>query len=70
MSARTGRGIMDGYELAAALRAAHDIRLVAITGYGQDRDRQRSREVGFEDHLVKPIGLEQISLLLQRLDQS
>ena len=61
---------MDGYELAAALRAAHDIRLVAITGYGQDRDRQRSREVGFEDHLVKPIGLEQISLLLQRLDES
>jgi CheY-like chemotaxis protein len=61
---------MDGYELAAALRAAHDVRLVAITGYGQDRDRQRSREVGFEAHLVKPITLQQISLQLQRLDAS
>src|SRR5262249_6366568 len=62
-----GLPAMDGYELALALRAAHAIRLVAITGYGQPRDRQRSHDAGFEDHLVKPVELDQLERLLHRL---
>jgi CheY-like chemotaxis protein len=58
---------MDGYELAGALRAAHDLRLLAITGYGQARDRQRSRDAGFEEHLVKPVKIDELAGLLQRL---
>jgi signal transduction histidine kinase/ActR/RegA family two-component response regulator len=49
---------MDGYEVARRLRALpglHAVRLVALTGYGQAEDRQRAREAGFDDHLVKPI---------------
>jgi CheY-like chemotaxis protein len=51
---------MDGWELGKRLRAAHPtgaLRLVAMTGYGQDEDRERSREAGFELHLVKPVDL-------------
>jgi CheY-like chemotaxis protein len=33
------------------------VRLVAITGYGQTADRQRTREIGFEAHMVKPVDL-------------
>jgi CheY-like chemotaxis protein len=56
-----GLPVMDGYELAQKLRAsrhsAPHLRLVAITGYGQDKDRARSRQAGFELHLVKPLDL-------------
>ena len=58
---------MDGYGLAAELRVTRDLRLVAITGYGQPRDRLRSREAGFEEHLVKPVDIEQLAALLERL---
>jgi signal transduction histidine kinase/PAS domain-containing protein len=47
---------MDGYELAARLRAAgSQCRLLALTGYGRTEDQARSRACGFEQHLVKPI---------------
>jgi signal transduction histidine kinase/DNA-binding response OmpR family regulator len=49
---------MSGFELARRLRAMpqlQGIRLVAITGYGQPEDYQRTHEAGFDDHLVKPI---------------
>jgi CheY-like chemotaxis protein len=49
---------LSGWELARELRRdakTARIRLFAITGYGSDADRQRSREVGFEKHLVKPV---------------
>jgi len=49
---------LDGYELARRLRAllpGHPCRLIALTGYGQEADRARSEEAGFERHLVKPI---------------
>ena len=48
---------MDGYAVAAKLRAAgHDrAALVAVTGYGQDDDLRRSSAAGFDRHLVKPI---------------
>jgi len=53
---------MDGYELATALRAAGLDRaaLVAVTGYGRIEDMQRSRERGFDHHLVKPVGLAEL----------
>jgi two-component system CheB/CheR fusion protein len=50
---------MDGYQLAGALRAAgHRMAsLVAVTGYGRDDDMRRSRDAGFDHHLVKPVDL-------------
>jgi two-component system CheB/CheR fusion protein len=61
---------MDGYAVAARLReAGHDHPvLVALTGYGQDEDRRRSRAAGFDHHLVKPVDfavLEEIAADLQ-----
>jgi CheY-like chemotaxis protein len=51
---------MDGYALARALRERHGdgVRLVALTGYGQADDREKSRAAGFDAHLVKPVDLE------------
>ncbi|HYV56899.1 MAG TPA: MASE1 domain-containing protein [Candidatus Nitrosopolaris sp.] len=49
---------MDGYAVARALRAAPELarcRLIAVSGYGQAEDRHRSREAGFDRHLVKPV---------------
>jgi signal transduction histidine kinase len=49
---------LDGFEVARRIRGNaknRAIRLVAITGYGQDADRQRTRDAGFADHLVKPV---------------
>lgn len=53
-----GLPVMDGYELAVRLRerlgdAAP--RMIAMTGYGQEQDRENSRRAGFERHLVKPV---------------
>lgn len=48
---------MDGYGVAAALRqnpATGSARLIALTGYGQEEDRRRAFEAGFDDHLTKP----------------
>jgi CheY-like chemotaxis protein/anti-sigma regulatory factor (Ser/Thr protein kinase) len=58
---------MDGYELAARLRelpGGDRIRLVAITGYGQMRDREASSRSGFTDHLVKPVDLSRLREIL------
>jgi CheY-like chemotaxis protein len=49
---------LDGYGVARKLRdnpATARARLIAVTAYGQDRDRRRSHEAGFEHHLVKPV---------------
>ena len=64
-----GLPVMDGYELARRLREllGPTVKLVALTGYGQDRDRALSRAAGFDDHLVKPVELEQIMGLLGQL---
>jgi signal transduction histidine kinase/ActR/RegA family two-component response regulator len=62
-----GLPVMDGYELARRLRdlpGMSGIRLVAVTGYGQDADRARSRDAGFYEHLVKPIDLDQVTRAL------
>jgi len=61
---------MDGYEVARRLRQIpelKDIRLIAATGYGQDADRQRSEEAGFNYHLVKPIDPEKLQKVLEML---
>ncbi len=53
-----GLPVMDGYELARRLRDQPDVgpgRLIALTGYGQDADRARSRDAGFDVHLMKPV---------------
>jgi PAS domain S-box-containing protein len=62
---------MDGYEVARALRAdpaTAGVRLIAVSGYGQEEDRQRSREAGFDDHLVKPADPDVIALLLAKAE--
>jgi two-component system CheB/CheR fusion protein len=49
---------VDGYELVGQLRNAQETRaarMIAVTGYGQPRDRERSAAAGFDDHLVKPV---------------
>ena len=53
-----GLPLMDGYEVARRLRlepATTGALLVALTGYGQEGDRQRGREAGFDAHLLKPV---------------
>ncbi len=65
-----GLPVMDGYELASRLReipGLEGIRLVAVTGYGQDSDRQRSAEAGFHHHLVKPVDLDDVHAVLEGL---
>jgi CheY-like chemotaxis protein len=63
---------MDGYEIAERLReqpeSAHTV-LVAITGYGQDEDRRRSREAGIDHHLVKPVAPETLQRLLDSIER-
>jgi PAS domain S-box-containing protein len=64
---------MDGYELAATLRRdrrLEDALLIAITGYGQDEDRRRSAEAGFNHHLVKPVDVDALLELLARPEPS
>ncbi|HYB94860.1 MAG TPA: hybrid sensor histidine kinase/response regulator [Vicinamibacterales bacterium] len=65
-----GLPVMDGYELARRLLERGPIRLVAVSGYGQLSDHEHSRAMGFEGHLVKPIALEELARLLDRLRQS
>ena len=63
---------MDGYEIAEHLREiprAGRIVLVAITGYGQDEDRRRSREAGIDHHLVKPVAPDTLLKLLESLER-
>jgi two-component system CheB/CheR fusion protein len=58
---------MNGYQVAKQLRQMPGLEqtlLVAITGYGQEEDRRRSREAGFQLHLVKPVRLSAILELL------
>lgn len=59
---------MDGYELARRLRAqpqTADVQLIAITGYGQAKDRQLALTAGFNHHLVKPAALLDLAALLE-----
>lgn len=58
---------MDGYEAARRLRQADwsaDTVLVALTGWGQDEDKRRSEEAGFDHHLIKPVDPAALEALL------
>jgi len=58
---------MDGYEVARRIRERPgfaDVRIVALTGWGQDEDRARSRAAGIDHHLVKPADIEALHALL------
>jgi len=62
-----GLPVMDGYELVGRLRAdarLASVRLIAVTGYGQESDRRRAFEAGFDEHLVKPVDLARLHSLL------
>jgi len=58
---------MDGYELATRIRQDRDIaamRLIALTGYGQEADRERALGAGFDAHFVKPLDFEALAACL------
>ncbi len=61
---------MNGYEVVRRIREDLDLQnatLIAMTGYGQDEDRRKTHEAGFDHHLVKPVSLEQVSRILQSI---
>jgi CheY-like chemotaxis protein len=63
---------VDGYGAAREIRndpAARHVKIVALTGWGQDEDRQRVREAGFDAHLVKPAELEALRKVLADVNQ-
>jgi CheY-like chemotaxis protein len=62
-----GMPILDGYETARRIRSdagERPVKLVALTGWGQADDRQRGREAGFDEHLVKPATFESVRAML------
>jgi CheY-like chemotaxis protein len=65
-----GLPVMDGYELVHRLRAelaSRECLFIALTGYGQDADRQRSRRAGFHHHFVKPLDPSRLLGLIETL---
>jgi signal transduction histidine kinase len=65
-----GLPLMDGYEVAGRMRADRGRRplvLVAVTGYGQVSDREKSRAAGFDAHVVKPVDVPRLISLLEHL---
>jgi two-component system CheB/CheR fusion protein len=65
-----GMPLLDGYEVARRIRAEEwgkSVTLVALTGWGQESDRRRSQEAGFDTHLVKPLDPDRLSALLAQL---
>lgn len=64
---------LDGYEVARRLRgldSTRDMRIIAVTGWGQETDRVRSREAGFDLHLVKPVDTRDLALALSERNGS
>jgi PAS domain S-box-containing protein len=65
-----GLPVLNGYEVAHAIRErplGKDVLLIAITGWGQEDDRNRAREAGFDAHLVKPVDHAELTKLLAAL---
>ena len=63
---------LDGYQTAQRIRQQATLKgmvLVALTGYGQDTDRQRSQQAGFDHHLVKPASFDEIEKILQSVSE-
>jgi CheY-like chemotaxis protein len=64
---------MDGYEVARHLRATPStagVGLVAVTGYSRSEDERRTRDAGFDAHLVKPIDLARLEHIIAELPAS
>src|SRR5438046_268680 len=64
---------MSGYEVVREMRALPEgqrIAVVAITGYGREEDRERSRAAGFDQHLVKPVDLDALHALLAEVGKA
>jgi len=64
---------MDGYEVAKRLRAFPEtckVLIIALTGYGREEDRARSKAAGFDQHLVKPVEPEVLNKLIATLDHA
>jgi signal transduction histidine kinase len=60
---------MDGYEVARSLREDETgSALIALTGYGQEEDKQRAKNAGFDYHLTKPVGLAEIEAIFARIE--
>ena len=57
-----------GYEVAAQARASGGIKTIALTGFGTEQDVQRSKEAGFDFHLVKPINFQELQNVLNESD--
>ncbi len=53
---------LSGYDVARAIRSARgdDVLIIAITGWGQEDDRQRARDAGFDHHFTKPVDFDQL----------
>jgi len=61
---------IDGCELGPRLKAhfaQHELKLIAISGYGHESDFERTRAAGFDLHLVKPVPLHQLESALAEL---
>ena len=67
-----GLPVLNGYEVAKRIRqhpVLKNVVLVALTGYGQDSDRQSSLQAGFNHHLVKPVRLEEMLQILATVSE-
>jgi len=64
---------LDGYETAKRIRQqawGHGVLLIAVTGWGNETDKRKSAESGFNVHLVKPVDALSILNILDHMDQS
>jgi CheY-like chemotaxis protein len=64
---------LDGYETAKRIRQrawASDVVLIAVTGWGNEKDKLRAAEAGFDVHLVKPVDATTILEVLDQMDHS
>ena len=65
-----GMPFVDGYQATRRLRAlplGRDVIIIALTGWGQDDDKARSREAGCDGHMTKPVHLPDLETLLGTL---
>ena len=61
---------LDGYEVARRVRSSPELRgtkLIALTGWSHAEDKQRTREAGFDQHLVKPVGVKTLKEVLAQV---
>ena len=64
---------MDGFSATRQIRALPARRrpaVVAVTGWGQEADRQRTRAAGFDEHLVKPVSMDSLERVLREFEQN